>query len=133
MNRVYAPIVRATSAQEAIFLPFMLHLWLAKRDDDDRYIYRKDERGFWLHPTRFCRQTGLSPATFRRLVKKYKKLGILKTTVDQAAGNKKYYKLRTKKLKWYLKEQLAQVTDGTIDRAKHDDPDFDGTYTIAYD
>jgi hypothetical protein len=123
MNRVYAPIVRATSLSEAVFIPYMLHLWLAKRDDDDRYIYRKDDRGFWINPQRFCRKTGLSAHTFRNLVKKYKDLGILKTTVDKADGNKKYYKLRTKKLRWYLKGQMANVTDGSIERGPFEEID----------
>ncbi len=126
MNRTYAPIAIATSLAEAVFIHYLLYLWMAKRDDDDRYIYRKSENlGVWIRPPWFCRNTGLSIRQFRDIVKRYDILKIIKTTVVQGEGNCKYYKLNRKKLKRYLRERLSKVPNKRIERVWEEDIDFD--------
>lgn len=111
-NRVYPPIAKATSLAEAVFLDHLLYMWLIRTGEaeDSPYAFtRRPGFGIYIYPAKFCQDTGISTSQFRSIVKNYEDRGILRTRIDQSMGNRKYYRLKIKMLREYLREKLSDV------------------------
>jgi hypothetical protein len=112
--KAFSPISLATHPLEALFIEYVSYLWSAKRkkpDGSSSYVFRKDEKGVWINQRHFTNCTGISRATFWRIVRKYEDEEILVTETVKDEGNRKYYRLAVKRLQSYIRERLGKLQE----------------------
>jgi len=84
-------IANATSVNEAIFVSWFIYMWEAKSKNGEMFIIEDA----------FIQRTGVPRYSFRKIVKKWEGLGIIKTEL-KGVPMKKYYQLKKSKFIGYI-------------------------------
>lgn len=84
-------IANATSVNEAIFVSWFIYMWETKSKNGEMFIVEDA----------FIQRTGVPRYSFRKIVKKWEGLGIIKTKL-KGVPMKKYYQLKKSKFIGYI-------------------------------